>query len=222
MEKKEIVILVPTEREAEFFAGQGLAFEICGVGMAECGAATARLLADAISAGRKPRFAIIAGIAGSHVEGLAVGDTVAVANETIADLGRRNPDGGFTPLFKKNYSATFIPDSLPAVRGNTVNMAGWNAHCGFAEALPGPEQSEASVENMEGAAFFAVCERFGVAAGQVRTISNRVGEPVTPENLTLAARNLARNLKKIIEYTSLPDVDPGEGVDGEAGVGIEG
>jgi nucleoside phosphorylase len=181
---KEILILVPTEREAEFFARYGLIPEICGVGMAECAGVTGYILAS-----RRPDLVILAGIAGSYMEEPAVGESVAVAAETVADLGRLNPDGSFTPLFQNTYHASFIPDSLPAVHSNTVDVAG------FISRSEGPV-----IENMEGAAFFAVCRRFGVPAMELRAISNRVGQPVTPENLTHAAQNLARSLAEIIRH----------------------
>ena len=233
-----ILIFVPTEREAEFFclnadgesagafSGVGtceVRIEICGVGMAECAAATASLLAD-----RKPDLVILAGIAGTYTDEPAVGDTVVVASETVADLGRRNPDGGFTPLFQKTYPATFIPEGFPTAHSNTVSMAGGIGESGEAESEGkseyraelctagmelGPNGSDsplvqpyrrekAIIENMEGAAFFAVCERFGIPAMEVRTISNRVGEPVTSEGLDSAARRLAADLAKIIRRLS--------------------
>lgn len=193
-------IVVPTGREAAYFADYGLRVHICGVGMAECAAATAQMLAE-----RKPGLAILAGIAGSCVGDLKAGDAVVVASETVADLGRRESDGSFTPLFQKRYSATFIPDGFTAVHSNTVNMAGGliavsgrNADVGHAGKSPLPECNGVSLENMEGAAFFAICERFKVPAMELRTISNRVGEPVTPDNLELAARNLAAAVKKLL------------------------
>jgi futalosine hydrolase len=179
---KDILIIVPTDREAAFFADRGLDAHVCGVGMAECAASTAFLLAD-----RRPGLAVLAGIAGSYVDELGVGESVVVLSETVADLGRRNSDGTFTPLFQKRYPATFIPEGLPAVHSNTVDAAG--LVCASADV---------AVENMEGAAFMAVCERFGVPAMELRTISNRVGEPVTSNALTLASRRLAEDLDALI------------------------
>jgi futalosine hydrolase len=163
--------------------------------MAESAAATALLLTEL-----KPKLAILAGIAGTYTDALKIGDTVIVASETIADIGRRNPDGSLTPFFQKLYPATFIPEGFPTAHSNTVNTAGGrNADGGLTGTSPKTACNEVMVENMEGAAFLAVCERFGVPAMEVRTISNRVGEPVTSENLDLAARNLAADLAKIIE-----------------------
>jgi nucleoside phosphorylase len=184
------IIIVPSEREAGFFALHGLHAHICGVGMAECAATTAHLLAERHAAGQQPCLVILAGIAGTYTGTLKTGDTVAVASETIADLGRRNTDGSFAPLFQKTYHAGAIPKNLESVRSNTVNMAG-----GLAISST---MIDAEIENMEGAAFFAVCGRFGVPAMEVRTISNRVGQPVDRESLDLAARHLAAAVAKTL------------------------
>ena len=173
--------------EAAYFVEHGLRVHICGVGMAECAANTARLLSDALLAGRLPDLVVLAGIAGTCIDKFETGDTVAVKSETVADLGRRGHDGSFTPLFQKTYTAGFIPESIPVAQSQTVSTAGGVL------ATDGME-----IENMEGAAFFAVCERFGVRAMEVRTISNRTGDPVTAENLDLAARRLAAALAAII------------------------
>jgi nucleoside phosphorylase len=192
---KDILIIVPTEREAEFFAGHDLTAHICGVGMAECAAATARALV-----GQRPGLAILAGVAGAYTDDIEVGETVVVTSETIADLGRWSGmvhdccgecgEGKFTPLFQKTYPVPVVPEGCKAVRSYTVDMAGGL----LAVAAP----IEAEIENMEGAAFLAVCAALGVPAMEVRTVSNRVGEPVTVENLDLAARRLAAGLEEIV------------------------
>jgi len=184
---------------------------------------------------RSPHLFVLAGVAGVYGDALAVGDTVVVATETVADLGRREADGAFTPMFQKTYRATFTPDRLPAcvaaARGVTVSAAGGlgatrpAAVCGggpsvdsaapstlaventhVAADVPSTLAAEkidaaagVAVENMEGAAFFAVCEALGIPAMEVRTVSNRVGEAVTAQNLDIAARRLAADLKTCLE-----------------------
>jgi len=197
---KNVIIFAPTERETEHFAAHGLHAHVCGVGMAECAAAAARAASELSSDAAQSTLFVLAGIAGVYGDRLAVGDTVVVATETVADLGRREADGGFTPMFQKTYHATFTPRTLPAgiaaARGVTVNMAGGMGATLSVEGVP----EGIAVENMEGAAFFAVCARFGVPAMEVRTVSNRVGEAVTAPNLDTAARRLAADLKKIVSH----------------------
>ena len=96
-----------------------------------------------------PEAIILCGIAGAYDSTLNVGDVVAVEVEQTATLPK---------LYQKSYSATL---SLPlmAVVSNTVMAVGAEA-CG------------AQVENMEGAAVFALCADRGVKCAQIRAISN--------------------------------------------------
>jgi nucleoside phosphorylase len=179
---KKIAILFPTEKEASFFRGaDGVSVHICGVGMAECAATTARVIAS-----ERADLLVLAGIAGTYTEGLAIGETVAVGSEVVADMGRLS-GGEFTPLFQKSYVASVVPEGYKVVISNTVNCAG--------AAIAQPVTAE--IENMEGAAFLAVCAEFGVQAMEIRTVSNRVGEPIASENLQLSITRLAEELQKI-------------------------
>ncbi len=113
------VILVPTEKEAVFFFDHGLQAHICGVGMAECAAATAAAIVE-----ERPDLIVLAGIAGAYSDGIATGETFVIESETVADLGRRNADGSFTPLYQKNYRATVMPEGFPTAHSNSVSTAG--------------------------------------------------------------------------------------------------
>jgi nucleoside phosphorylase len=202
-----ILVFVPTAREAAHislqsgsFAGQSagvghnVSLHICGVGMAECAAETAHVLANS-----RPDLAILVGIAGASGGELSVGDTVVVATEVIADQGRLTADGKFTPLFQETYPATVAaPPGFRIARGLSVATAGWTDRYS-------PESTDSlyAVENMEGAAFFAVCARFGVPAMELRTVSNRVGEPITPADLELSVRRLADDLYRLLACKSV-------------------
>lgn len=61
----------------------------------------------------------------------------------------------------------------------------------------GTEETLPEVENMEGAAFFAVCEALGVACCQIRAISNYVGEPFEKWAVDEAVENLTAKLTQI-------------------------
>lgn len=73
-------------------------------------------------------------------------------------------------------------DTLPAI-GDMKNADGQTA-------LP-------EIENMEGAAFFAVCEALGVACCQIRAVSNYVGEPFGRWAVGQAVENLTATLTQI-------------------------
>ncbi len=181
----DYLILCPTEIEATPIRRRvsGVRVEICGVGMAET-AATAARLAAAGDAG----FMILAGIGGAYAwGGLAVPDVVLVSEERIADLGSFR-GGEFTGLFQKSYECPHLArfEGVKAAKGCTVNAGG-------AQFVAG-----AAVENMEGAAFFAVCLALGVPFAEVRAISNIVGAPRNSWRIDEAAEALAGFLEKIV------------------------
>lgn len=140
------IFIFATEAEAApVRAARGdLDIRICGVGVVEAAMAVAKIIEE-----EHPEAIILCGIAGAYDSTLNVGDVVAVEVEQTATLPK---------LYQKSYSATL---SLPlmSVVSNTVMAVGTEA-CG------------AQVENMEGAAVFALCADRGVKCAQIRAISN--------------------------------------------------
>ncbi len=185
--RRKIIVVVPTEVESEYFAGllpDDVEVVVGGVGMAAAGAAAARAAAG------RPDMAILAGIAGAYPgSGIAVGDCVLVSSEFVADQGAFRQDG-FTPLYARNIECPYVCDiqAVPSVPGCTVNAA---AGSFFAPA--------GAVENMEGAAFFAVCEGLGVPFLEVRAVSNMTTDARADWKLDEACKALAEGLKKIID-----------------------
>ncbi|MBQ7342540.1 MAG: hypothetical protein IJW42_04710 [Alistipes sp.] len=167
-----MIILFPTELEAAPFRAIYPDAEvfICGVGMAQTAACVARLLADG------HRSFLLAGIAGAYDQTLAKGEVVAVAEERVAGMPQR---------FDRAYKTSILPDGLRVVRSNTVSACGADAQ-------------GAEVENMEGAALFALCEEFGAECCEIRAISNRVGEPRVEWDVPTALENLAHAVQQII------------------------
>ena len=135
---------------------------------------------------------VLAGIAGAYPDsGLAPGDCVVVASERVADLGAVR-DGGFTPLYQKEYTCDVKCNALPTVAGNTVDCGGRADTCG------------AQIENMEGAAFFAVCDALGIPFIEVRAVSNMTTDPRPEWQLDKAVRSLAEGVNTIIrEFENL-------------------
>ncbi|MBR2451660.1 MAG: hypothetical protein IKB37_00575 [Rikenellaceae bacterium] len=185
----KVVVMFPTAIEAEAFDGTLCDVVVCGVGGAECGAATARVVSEI-----HPDIVVLAGVAGTYSSRYEVGQTVAVCSEVVADMGRVeswSEVGGerFTPLFQKEYLATDTPDGYDAVRSNTVNGSG----------APYVATDGVDVENMEGAAFFATAQALGVRSMQLRTISNRVGERFDIADVRRCAVELARAVAEVVE-----------------------
>ena len=183
----KIVVFVPTARETEFFDNpmpKGVDVVITGVGMAAVAAATAKTVRD------DPDMMILAGIAGAYPgSGLQVGDCVVVEKELIADLGALRQDEGFVPFPSKSLECPYTSRAggLKGVASATVNIAGTP----YLEAAAG-------IENMEGAAFFAVCLGAGVPFLEIRAVSNMTTDSRDDWKLEQACEVLADGLKKVI------------------------
>ena len=115
-----------------------------------------------------------------------VGEVVAVAEERVEGLPERYADV---------YRPTFAVPGLRTAVSNSVARSG---------AAP----AGAEVENMEGAAFFAVAAALGVPAAEVRAVSNRVGEPFGVWRVADACEALARELALLVgEIGSVSSLD---------------
>ena len=159
-----MIFLFPTEVEASRLRAlrPDLDIRICGIGAVETATEVARILRTE----RKPL--LLCGIAGAYDHTLQKGDVVAVTEERFAYLSTG---------YDRAYSATMVVEDLPMVRSNTVS------HCAMAA-------DGAEIENMEGAALFALAQAEGVQCGEIRAISNYVGEERKEWNIELALENL--------------------------------
>ena len=166
-----IVYLFPTELEAKDFRQlcPDAKVVISGVGMAAASAAIASLgsCVDDV--------VVLAGIAGAYDDSIAVGSVVEVVSEECVELPER---------FRRTYNQSVPYTSLRGVRSNTVHTMQSVSH-------------GAEIENMEGAALFAMSEVIGFRAVEVRAISNRVGESFDKWHLDEATAALAEALKRI-------------------------
>lgn len=167
------LILIPTETEAAPLrrARADVSIRIVGVGMAATAAATARIIVE-----ERPDRLILAGIAGASDRAIAVGEVVAVGGERIAELPEK---------YAARYTADFIPAGLRTVESNTTNRTG----------IPSPGTQ---IENMEGAAFLAVCQAFGVPGAEVRAVSNYTDDPRSAWRIEESTENLAKTIIRII------------------------
>lgn len=208
MQKIDTALLFPTEAEARPFADRigcrigrpeplapadRPAVFVCGIGPTECAAATADFVMR-----YRPERLILAGIAGAYPDsGLETGQSVAVSVEYAADLGTLRAEG-FRSIGKQcdvpRYHPTVELPGLRAVASNTVSCAGTPYLHRVADA-------PALIENMEGAAFMAVCARTGVHRfAEVRTVSNMVGDPPEHWNIPLALERLSDTLCTLLAY----------------------
>lgn len=165
-----VVLLFPTELEASCLRAlrPDLDIRICGVGVVE----TARCVATLLREGEQDL--VLCGVAGCYDQTLSVGDVVSVERERTSTLPK---------CFIAEYRATM---SLPlaSVVSNTVMSVGAAA-------------DGAQIENMEGAALFALCAESGRACGEIRAISNRVDDPRDMWDIDTAVENLAKTIDKL-------------------------
>lgn len=159
-----MILLFPTEMEASRLRElrPDLDIRICGIGAVETATEVARILRNE----REP--ILLCGIAGAYDTSLKKGDVVTVKEERFAYLSTG---------YNHSYLATIEINDLPMVRSNTVS------HCAMAA-------EGAQIENMEGAALFALAEAEGVACGEIRAISNYVGEERSEWDIPLALERL--------------------------------
>ncbi len=163
-----MIFLFPTELEAARLRKlrPDLDIRICGIGAVE----TAIVVAHILHTEQQPL--LLCGIAGAYDHSLKKGDVVAVTKERFAHLSTG---------YHRTYTASLVAAGLPTVCSNTVS------HCAM-------ESDGADIENMEGAALFALAREAGVACGQIRAISNYVGEERSKWDIDLALDNLTETI----------------------------
>jgi len=152
----KVVYLFPTIEEAKAFilTEPKAPVFITGVGMAAVAAATLRAVKS-----KRPDLLILAGIAGAYGSELLPGEVVEVVREEVAGLPER---------YAERYAVEPLTE-LRTVTALTVSRSG--------EGTEFARERGAQIENMEGAAFFAVCDALGVECAELRAVSNRVGQP---------------------------------------------
>ena len=146
-----------------------------GVGQAAVAAGVIRAVKS-----KKPDLVILAGLAGSYDSELAYGEVVEVVREQAAGIPDR---------YAESYAVEPLTE-LRTVRSLTVDRSGGGTE--FAA------KASAQVENMEGAALFAVCDALGVECAELRAISNRVGEPFETWHTEEALANLTEILTQTV------------------------
>jgi futalosine hydrolase len=178
----DLVVCFSTEMEADGFpdemGGRVLARIVTGVGPVNAAFALTRFLSQ-----HTARGVVVCGVGGAYPgSGLDVGDVVCADSETYGDLGADSPDGfldmqalrfpvipGAQPLFNR------LPlDLFPARRRVPfVTCTTCTGTAAQAETLV--RRTGGAVESMEGAAVVHVARLMGVPVGEVRGISNTVG-----------------------------------------------
>lgn len=165
-----IVFATDMEATAVSALADSVQTAVCGVGAVEAAVGMVDILER-----YKPEAVILCGIAGAYDRKLKIGDVVSVVTEQTATL---------PPIYINKYRAT-LPLPLKEVSSNTVMAVG-------------AEPAGAEVENMEGAAVFALCHHYGVPCAEVRAVSNYVDDPREQWDIPAALTALAEAIKNIL------------------------
>jgi futalosine hydrolase len=159
-------------------AGRSVAHLRTGVGPVNAAYAVTRfLMQNSVGA------LIVCGVGGAYpASGLTIGSVVCAASETYGDLGAESPEGfldmealgfpvidGTAPVFNRMPLDLFpVPKQVAFV--TCATCTGTDAKAAALTARTG-----GAVESMEGAAVVHVARLMGVKVGEVRGISNVVG-----------------------------------------------
>jgi futalosine hydrolase len=190
-----VVCAVEAERDAIAASSPKLDVLVAGVGPAATAAATSRALGAA-----EYDLVLCAGIGGGFAP-LSAGDVAVAAAIVFADLGAESPDG-FLPLSKLGFGdeaypvdpklAVELADRTAGHLGTVLTVATVTGSAASAAALA-RRFPDAVAEGMEGAGVAAAAALHGVAAAEVRAVSNPVGpRDRAAWQIPLALESLAR------------------------------
>lgn len=188
----KILLVSATDLEIEKERFSDFEILITGIGMLN----TSINLTHRLSTG-KYDLLINIGVAGSFNTELNIGEVVEVVEEKISELGFEDGERffEFNELNLKNVFKNKSKTDLLSVSSITVNRVHGNKRS-ITEII---NRLNPDIENMEGAAFFQVCNTFNVPCIQIRAISNKVERRNKDNwNLPLAIKNLNNKLVEII------------------------
>lgn len=167
----KIIVLFPTQTEASLFQRDDVISIVSGVGLTATTYATVKAIHE-----HSPDMLILSGIAGVFPHSrFKIGDVVLVESEVEADLGFFTPTGfvhmAHLPIemeFERRHTlhCEHIPagQPFPLAHGISVNAA----------MAPFIDNSKCDIENMEGAAFFHICQLEKQKFLELRSVSNYV------------------------------------------------
>jgi futalosine hydrolase len=194
----KLLVIFPTQTEAQFFSHSQVTTLICGVGLSATAYSVGKMIVQ-----HKPDWILMAGIAGVYPHSpFSIGDVVLVERECESDLGFFTP-GGFTHLADLNLAMdiratkwwacpyiSHVSGVLPVAKSNSMNAA----------MAPFIHIDDVDIENMEGAAFFQVCLLEQQKFLEVRSISNRVKIGDDDWDMEGSIRALTEGLYKVIDH----------------------
>ncbi|MFD7645028.1 futalosine hydrolase [Kitasatospora sp. NPDC059795] len=178
-----LLVVVAVRAEAEAVRrglGEGAPVEVlaAGVGPAAAAAGTAVALARG-----RFRLVLSAGIAGGFVPAAPIGSLVVADALVAADLGAETPDG-FADVAELGFGtarhavpegvAKLVAAATGGALGEVLTVSTVTGSAERAERLRA-RHPRALAEAMEGFGVAEAASRFGLAAGELRAVSNAVG-----------------------------------------------
>ncbi len=158
---------------------EGIPLLVTGVGAVNAAWALTRFLER-----EGAKAVVVCGIGGAYPgSGLAVGDVAWAESECYGDLGAASPQGfldmqamGFPVIAGDEPIYNVLPVQLAPAHARQVRFVTVNTCTGSdASAEELATRTNGAVENMEGAAIAHVARLYGIPCGEVRGISNPVG-----------------------------------------------
>lgn len=151
---------------------------VVGVGILDFSVGLSHVLCECRQSNIDVSAVVNLGICGAYPgQALSLLDVVCVESDSVGDLGVQERDGSLTHWVRTYRGAA--PEMAPQEFGSIVRdlrpVAGTTVNCCTgteSTARHRVEHLHCQVESMEGAACFAVCEKFGVPAFQIRAVSN--------------------------------------------------
>jgi len=193
-----MLVLVPTELEADPLRGLPLEIAVVGMGPVEAGLSALEVLRQ-----RRPPVAFLTGLAGAYPgTDLAPGDLVLATEEVFGDLALCFPEGvrpmgRHLPLVEGiSLRSPWLERTLALLEegGGGVRVGPLVTVCCAtrdpARALELARRHEALAENMEGFAVAEAARRTGVALVELRIISNLLEAPEAPWEIERALDRL--------------------------------
>ena len=167
------LFLFPTRLEAEPFVRLCPDAEVVvsGVGMTATAATLARLFSEHRLDGEE---VVLSGIAGAYNEELVLGEVVEIVEECCVELPER-----FRTIYRTTPRTT-----LRSATSNSVHRSGATA-------------DGRDIENMEGAALFALAEELSFSVTEIRSVSNYVGDDSAKWHIREATESLAATLQHL-------------------------
>jgi futalosine hydrolase len=192
----KIIVLFPTQTEANLFQRDGVQSVISGVGLTATAVATTKLIEQ-----HQPDLLILAGIAGVYPHApFKIHDVVLVESEVEGDLGFFTP-AEFTHL-------AHLPIEMEFERRHTLSCPHFPHDATFKRArsmslnaamAPFVDTRSVDIENMEGAAFFYACLQHDQPFLQLRAISNIVRIGDNDWDMQGAVRALTAGVHQLID-----------------------